>query len=191
MTLLPLTIIIATNMKKTIFLIILLLLTVSSVSCKGLPAIKVYWIQNPDGTFHTNDIKRLQQKISFKIIVPTFFPEVLNSGLLNIWGPFKVKSGNGVEGIQLQIEYQKDETQLLIWEDNLGEVLNPNPDLEPKYININGIKILRQKAQSVSASGMEEGVRFDWTLNGISYKVKIYSISEDDGLKIVESMISQ
>lgn len=176
-------------MKKVVFLLILLLLTAYCFGCNASPIVKTYWTQNPDGTFHTNDVNRLQQKIPFKIIVPTFLPEGLSSGLLSIYGPSPVTSGSGIKGIELQISYQQTRKRLFITEDNLGEVLNPNPDLNPKYYDIRGINILRQKPRYSNDLG--QSIWFDWTLNGISYGIKVYSISEDDGLKIVESIISQ
>jgi len=177
-------------MKLAILSFVLIALITGSFGCSAKTAL--YWRPNPDGTFHTNDVKRLQQKISFKIIVPTFFPEGLNSGLLSIYGPAIVKAGDNSKGIELDISYgkaDKNSKYIGITEDNLDEAMNPNPDLEPKYIDISGVYIIRQKPRYSNDFGV--GVWFDWNLNGTNFGVKLYNISEDDGIKIVESMVKQ
>jgi len=67
----------------------------------------------------------------------------------------------------------------------------PNEESEPVYYEIAGARVLRQTTQLLTSTGEEEGLRFDWNPDGLTFSVKTFNISENESLKIVESMLKQ
>jgi hypothetical protein len=174
------------------FLILALLITLLYVyGCNNNPKFDTYWFQDPNGFFHTNDVKQAQEEIPFNIIIPSYLPEDIDLNMMEIYGPIKRTIGDHVIGIEVDITYVSEEYRILIYEDNTGAIVNPNPELEQVVINIAGEKVLQQVAQALSASGIEEGIRFDWNYKELSFTVKVYGLTEDEGIKIIESMIKQ
>jgi hypothetical protein len=52
-------------------------------SCSSIspvtPFASVFWDESPSGNIQTNDFERLQNRLSFNVILPEYFPEELKS----------------------------------------------------------------------------------------------------------------
>jgi hypothetical protein len=158
-------------------------------SCENNSNRKIVWFKDPNGRFHTNDLKRAQKEIPFTIVIPNYIPDILgNNYVYGIVGPFKDDTNNSVS---VQITYVQKDFQIYISEYNVLRVIQPNDELKPIYRDVDGIKVLQQEAQMAGGSGIIEGLRFNWNRNRLSFEVVIYNIPEEEGIKIVESMITQ
>jgi hypothetical protein len=168
----------------TAVLVILLLFS----SCNSDSSNEASWFRDPQGHFHTNDVERAQKEIPFTIILPQYLPEYMDPNLFKIIGPFKDAY---LEGIEIEIEYITGDNLIYISEQNVRLVMEPNEEMEPVYYNIAGTRVLRQQSFLYGASETKEGLRFDWNQDGLTFAVSVFSISEEEGLKIVESMVKQ
>jgi hypothetical protein len=169
----------------TISLIFMLLAASLLSGCNTDTNSDIYWFRDPVGFFHTNDLERAQEEIPFTIILPSYLPEDMGLSTLKIYGPIEINIGDYYQGIEVQISYISGEREIYIYEDNPGQIMHPNPDLEPSYFKINGITVLRQ------ATGIKEGLSYNWNHEKISYAVRVYRIDDDEAFRIVESMIKQ
>jgi hypothetical protein len=169
----------------TIPLFVLLLL----IGCNPESNAKSHWFVDENGYFHTDNVTLAQKKIPFTIVVPTYIPDVFVTNYqYEIIGPFKNILPNNIE---VEIQYWDDKHQIYISEYNVKEVVLPNEELKPIYYEIAGIRVLRQTTGLTSSSGRIEGLSFDWNMDGLTFEVKIFNIPEEEGRKIVESMIKQ
>ena len=178
---------------KLVLLSITGILILSSLlsGCNSDSDSEIYWFRDPVGFFHTNDLERAQEEIPFTIILPTYPPEDMGLSTLKIYGPIEIDIGDYYQGIEVDISYISGDRKIFIYEDNSEKVMQPNIEAEPVFLEINGICVLRQKAQSLSASGIEEGFSFSWNHDRLGFQARVYSINEDEAVKIVESMIKQ
>ena len=166
-------------------LLILVFLTASFLfGCKRDTESDIYWFRDPVGFFHTNDLDRAQEQIPFTIILPTYLPEDMGLDALKIYGPREVNIGDDIRGTEVQISYISGDREIYIDEDDSGQVMHPASD-SPVFLDINGMMILKQ------VSSIEERIGFDWNHDGIRYAVRVYSIDEEEAIKIVKSMIEQ
>jgi hypothetical protein len=169
----------------TIPFVMLLLFT----NCIAESNDKSRWFVDENGHFHTNDVKLAQKEIPFTIVVPTYIPDVFVTNYqYEIIGPFKNILPNNIE---VEIQYWDDKHQIYISEYNIKEVMLPNEELKPIYFEVARIRVLRQTTGLTSSSGRIEGLSFDWNTNGLTFEVEIFNIPEEEGRKIVESMIKQ
>ena len=67
--------------------------------------------------------------------------------------------------------------------------MGPTEELDPIYLDIGGTKVLRQKTRMAGSSGITEGLGFHWNQGGLTFAVRVFSISEEEARKVVESMI--
>lgn len=165
-----------------------LLPTLFLPSCGGGSNSGILWFRDPQGHFHTNDIERAQKEIPFTIILPQYLPEYMDPNLFKIVGPFRDAY---LDGIEIEIEYITGDNLIYISEQNVRLIMEPNEELDPMYLDISGTMVLRQETGMAGSSGITEGLRFDWNQDGITFAVRVFSISEEEGLKIVESMVTQ
>jgi len=147
----------------------------------------VWWI-DPNGDFHTNDLHRAQGQIPFIIIIPSYLPANFSYDNMRILGPYESEI---VEDIEIEITFKRDDDRVYIREHNHLIFMKPNNELDPIYHDIAGVIVLRQIAQIVDSSGITEGLVFDWNQNNVAFSVELFNVSEDEGIKIVESMITQ
>jgi hypothetical protein len=150
---------------------------------------KSHWFVDSRGHFHTNDVKLAQKEMPFTIVVPTYIPDLFATNYqYEISGPFDNPIPNTVE---VKIEYWDESHQTYISEYNSKTIMQPNEELKPVNYEIAGIQVLRQVTQFLTNSGTIEGLSFNWNTNGFTFEVKIFNIPENEGIKIVESMIKQ
>ena len=148
------------------------------------------WVVNSQGIFRTSDLERAQREIPFTIIVPEYLPDNLDpySPYL-IEGPVKGSSGN--ENIRVEVSYKAyGKPEIDIIENSEKFLMLPNPDLDPVYLDIGGVQVLQQEAH-MYGNPIIEGLHFDWNQSGRTFSVRIFEYSQDEGIKIVESMIKQ
>lgn len=148
-----------------------------------------YQFIDPERHFNTNDINLAQQEIPFTIVLPSYVPECFGTDYLyDITGPWIDEYSDTVE---VKIWYYKGDYEINISEQNRKIRIIPNEELEPIYYDISGTRVLRQLAQHFTGNGIKSGLRFHWNPDGLTFEVETFNISEEEGLKIVESMIIQ
>jgi hypothetical protein len=167
-----------------------LILVSLALGCQSYtPPSDSFFITGNDGIFHTNNIQQAQEKIPFEIIPPGYLPDGLKSLYpYMIEGPYTYPYE---EGVEVRISYIKDDSRIYISEKNDIIVMEPTEELEPIYLNIRGVRVLRQKDYLSSSSHSIDGFSFDWNQDGMTFEVGIFNLSSDEGYKIVESMIAQ
>jgi hypothetical protein len=165
------------------------LLLIFLLGCPQTSGEDYLWVVD-QGTFHTSDLERAQQEIPFSIIVPEYLPDNLDpySPYL-IEGP--VKSSSGKEDIEVEVSYKaENKPRIDITENSENILMLPNPDADPIYHDIGGVQVLQQD-DTIYSTPPIEGLRFDWNQSGRTFSVSIFDYSQDEGIKIVESMIRQ
>ena len=90
----------------------------------------------------------------------------------------------------MKIRYGKENYEINITEQNKRVAMIPNNELEPIYYNIAGTKVLKQITGYITGSSSTQGISFHWNTDNLTFRVEVYSISEEEGLKIIESMIN-
>jgi hypothetical protein len=177
--------------SKLVYLGLILLLALATLpGCTLNPVEETLWVVDSHGWFHTNDLERAQQEIPFTIIVPTYLPDNLDPyNPYMIDGPVKGSFEN--ENIRVRISYQAEGERIIdIIENSEFILMLPNPDLNPIYLDIAGIQVLQQETGLLGET-IIEGLGFDWNQSGHTYSVQVFSYSQDEAIKIVESMIEQ
>ncbi len=150
---------------------------------------KSHWFVDENGHFHTDNVTLAQKKIPFTIVVPSYIPDVFVTNYqYEIIGPFKNILPNNIE---VEIQYWDNRHQIYISEYNIKEIMLPNQEFKPIYYSIAGIQVLKQITGFTTSSGRIEGLGFYWNINNLTFKVEIFNIPEEEGIKIVESMIKQ
>ena len=171
------------------FIIGVFILAILLQSCGNDTEGKKTWFRDPNGSIHTKDVKIVQPEIPFTIVIPSYLPSILGTDYSwGIIGPIKY---NYTKEIEVQIGYFEEPHQIYISERNVMQVMEPTKELNPVYLDIAGVNVLREKAQMAGSTGITEGLSFDWNQNGLSFTVKVFSINEEEGIKVVESMIKQ
>ena len=95
--------------------------------------------------------------------------------------------------VDVSIRYCEYEGETCIYNISIAEynyiiVMMPNVEAEPVYMDIAGIAVLRHVSRLGYLDPIE-GFAFGWNQDGMTYSVDVYNISEEEGIKIVESMI--
>jgi len=96
-----------------------------------------------------------------------------------------------LQEVEVEISYVKGDQRIYISEQNVILDWIPNEKADPEYLNIARTRVLRQKTQLLGSSGITEGLSFDWNKGGIAFGVQVFSVSEEEAIKVVESMILQ
>ena len=171
-------------------IIVCLSLPVLFSGCTQGSGEEIFWVVDSQGMFHTSDLERAQQEIPFTIIVPTYLPDDLDpDSPYEIGGPLKDSSQN--ENIEVWISYRAEGERIIEIEENSQTfIMLPTPELNPVYIEIAGIQVLQQEAH-IYGETIIEGLSFDWNQGGLTFSVLVFSYSQDEAIKIVESMIEQ
>ena len=147
-----------------------------------------YLIKDSKGHFHTNDVNLAQREIPFTIVVPSYIPECFgNDYFYEITGPYINEFENTTD---VKIRYAKDDYDIYISEISRRITMMPNEELEPIYYDISGTRVLRQITQFITGTGNIFGLGYYWNPDGLTFEVETFNISEEEGLKIVESMIN-
>jgi hypothetical protein len=167
----------------------LLVLATLFLGCGPGTAVQSTWFRDPNGHFNTNDVKLAQKEIPFTIVVPSYVPDILGTDYsFVITGPFE----NGYyKSVEVRITYTKDDRYIFIVEQNNYRVMGPIEELDPVYHDISGTRVLQEISGMAGSSGITEGLGFYWNPDDLTFEVQIFNIPEEDGVKIVESMIQQ
>jgi hypothetical protein len=137
----------------------------------------------------SDDIKLVQKDTPFNIIIPTYIPEVMGTNYFQqITGPFKDPA---LKDTYIKLRYIEEDYQIYVSEHDSNSVMMPTGQLDPVYYEIDGTRVLRQIARFHSTSTTIEGLGYYWNKEGLAFSVEIANIDEEEGLKIVESMIHQ
>jgi hypothetical protein len=150
---------------------------------------KTYWHESK-GTFQTNDLRRAQKELPFTIIVPATLPDGMDTDYpFDIYGPLKTTI---VDPITVHIQYGEGEKQITIEESNNFSIPFPNSNAEPTYITISGISVLREKHKGYWGSNINiQAFLYSWNQANCLFSVDVWTYSETEGEKLVESMIEQ
>jgi len=175
--------------SKLAYLGVILLLTVL-LGCPQSSSEETHGFVDSQGMFRTNDLERAQQEIPFTIILPQYLPDNLNPyNPYEIGGPPKGSSGNG--NIRVWILYKAEgKPEIKVIENSEKFLMLPNPDLNPVYLDIAGVQVLQQN-DDLYGDPIIEGLQFNWNQSGRTFSVEVFEYSQDEGIKIVESMIKQ
>jgi hypothetical protein len=158
-------------------------------SCTRESTANKHWFVDSNGHFHTNNVKLAQKEIPFTIIVPTYIPDLfVPDYLYEITGPFENTLSNYIE---VDIQYTDNSHQMFISQFNKKIVMLPTEGLDPVNYEISGIQVLRQITSLIGESSTIEGLSFNWNTDGFTFEVEIFGIPENEGAKVVESMMKQ
>ena len=177
--------------NKLVYLGLILLLVFSAIpGCTQGPAEDIFWVVDSQGMFHTSDLERAQQEIPFTIIVPTYLPDNLDpDSPYEIGGPLNDSSEN--ENITVWISYRAEGEHIIEIEENSETfIMLPTSEFNPIYLDIAGVQVLQQETYLYGGTTIE-GIRFDWNQGGLTFSVLVFSYSQEEAIKIVESMIEQ
>ncbi len=180
----------AARCKSKLLYLGAILLLIFLLGCPQSSGEDYLWVVD-QGTFHTTDLERAQQEIPFTIIVPEYLPDNLDpySPYL-IEGP--VKGSSGTEDIEIEVSYKaENKPRIDIIENSENILMLPSPDADPVYLDIAGIQVLQQEDNMYGYNINIDGLRFDWNQSGRTFMVRVFEYSQDEGIKIVESMIRQ
>jgi hypothetical protein len=150
---------------------------------------RIYWHESKVD-FQTNDLTRAQGVIPFSLILPAYLPDGLDSTHpFNIYGPL---DSNNTDYSPVTIQYGNGEKQVSISESNVLSIPFPNSNAEPLYVDISGISVLREKYTTYfGANHNIPAYNFSWNQANYTFSVEVLTYSEEEGEKIVESMIKQ
>jgi hypothetical protein len=176
--------------NQTLILITgIFLISTFFVGCLPDISSKTSWIIDQNKHFHTNDVERAQREVPFDIIFPTYLPDGMDPQKPTVIdGPTK---SLGYREVEIEIKYIDADRRIYINEQNVRLTWEPTKELDPVYLDISGIKVLHQKTGMVGSSGRTEGLGFYWNQGDLTISVDIYSISKEEGIKIIESMVTQ
>jgi hypothetical protein len=150
---------------------------------------RIYWHASEDN-FQTNDLTRAQAVVPFTLILPAYLPDGLDSQKpFNIDGPLDITI---TDYLPVSIQYGNGEKQVTISESNVLSIIFPNSNQEPRYVDISGISVLREKY--IAYFGTNHNIPaygFSWNQANYTFSVDVWTYSEEEGEKIVASMIKQ
>jgi len=131
-------------------------------------------------------IASVQKKVPFTIIVPSYFPSDIRTIPSGISGP---NTNEITKSIEVIITYYGDSSdkEIVVSEVNINVNQVPNGSYET--FNINGVEVLDEDIEIGSATQITHGFLYTWNRNGINFEVDIYGYGQDEGKKVVESMI--
>jgi hypothetical protein len=154
-----------------------------------------YWIIDPPNVFNTNNIKKAQEEIPFKIIFPTYFPDNLKPYPSIISGPIKDTVSRAEVALNMQYQ-KKEEGTYLVYISEEGSPINVIPADGSKVTNLVflGVQVLEEETQDIilPATGGQEAVpslHYYWNRDNIHYEVNIQEYASEVSRKIIESMI--
>ena len=150
---------------------------------------RIYWHESKVD-FQTNDLTRAQGVFPFTLILPAYLPDgFCSKNPFNIYGPL---DSNNTDYLPVYIQYGNGEKQVTISESNVLSITFPNSDQEPQYVDISGISVLREKYMAYCETNINiPAYGFSWNQANYSFSVDVWTYSEDEGEKIVASMIKQ
>jgi hypothetical protein len=167
--------------------IMLMILTPFS-SCATSVNSSPYWLTTDDH-FYTDDVERAQDEIPFTIILPQYLPIEMGTDYhFQIYGPLNTENLTEVE---IEIEYSNGDKEIDISETNKEHELLQNQELEPIVLDLSVGQVLRENDQVSTDSGTMEGYDYRWNQGGFSFSARIFSFTNDEGEKIVESIAGQ
>ena len=170
-----------------------LIILISTSTCAGkiqessVPS--TYWHIDFDGVIMTNDLQRLQEEIPFTILIPDYLPDEFK----NHTPDFRYSTSSSVfsDAISVFVIYATIESPHSI---DIKEYI---PGIEytieaPVWIDIKGLKVAEwswKKPLSVQEELMQDVNHYQWISDSVYFSVYVYSYSQDEARKIIESII--
>jgi hypothetical protein len=148
----------------------------------------LYWAE-VQGRFYTKNLTRAQEEIPFPMVIPGYLPGKRNDTLLpDIAGPLKEYQHDHEVRIHILyvIDLGNEARGTIEIEESNFPVIPPDPRLDPgvEHVQIAGETV-------VKVSDNPESLQFFFNQNGIYFIVESHNLTDEEVLKIVESMIQQ
>ncbi len=142
------------------------------------------------------EVRKIQGKVPFTIILPTYLPNDIGPQPYLVQGPFKM---NG-ETLLVKIGYQKRGSDndtfkgIFIEEQNSSFYTNTDSESHPErtYLNFRGTKVHEEETEAVPyppGDPVAHGFRYFWNRDGVDFHIDIFGYSKDECRKVIESMI--
>ena len=130
-------------------------------------------------------IKNLQKNIPYPIIVPTYFPRGISLVPSTITEP---TTDNNLNAVYFEIQYGHNADKIIILdEENYYSNLVPtNPY---NTFAFNNVDVTYEVTYSGGSEGTIQGFLYEWNNNGVNFRLSIFGYGQDEGQKVVESMI--
>jgi hypothetical protein len=174
--------------NKMIPLICILFLFIFFLACNA---------SNGHDISQSNDIvKKLQEEVPFKIIVPTYFPGEIDPYPVSFSGPEKLPISENALTIGLTYKKERSIESIIIDEANYETIFTPSKP-SSVYLDFSGTKVLEEETQiaipskTPSNSQVLSGLFYGWCTEGVNYQVTILGRDKNESLKVIDSMIKQ
>jgi len=123
-------------------------------------------------------VAKVQKELPFTLIVPTYFPHGLSPTSINIGKPTHDNDSNTTV-VRIVYSIRGTGKTIDIQEDNLDEIMLAS-GISETFI-VDNVKVLSQEINSEYL--------YSWNNNGVAFTLDLYGWGNDEGQKIVESMI--
>ncbi|MBN2240869.1 MAG: hypothetical protein JW712_13945 [Dehalococcoidales bacterium] len=175
-------------MINKLFIVFFLLLVTFSFSCNGKTDDDInehIWHVNNDGSILTTDLDRLQDKISFDIIIPNYIP----SDQQNVIPTFRYE----VRKLATEYEY----VSFLYGNPDSSGLITISEEEAPEGFDLGITDISDAKKETLLAiedivvnERSDKGFNsYRWVYKGVLICVEIDNYSQEESRKIIESMI--
>jgi hypothetical protein len=173
--------------------VMICLLMLFSPSCKHNPY-SANITRMDGGAFYTHDLKAAQYEIPYTIILPTYIPLNMDSDesdFLVLCQPHPIKYSDRSIGTLITFRNDSEGKLLVIYENYPKDkiYLDFKKSFEPTIID--GIDVYSAVAPQRTDINNDWGLAFSWYCNDFPYSIETYSISKEDSILVVESMIKQ
>jgi hypothetical protein len=130
-------------------------------------------------------IENLQKSVPYPIIVPTYFPRGISLVPSTITEP---ATDNNLNAVYFEIQYGHNADKIIILdEENYYFTLTPtNPY---NTFAKNGVDVTYEVTYNGGSEGTNQGFLYVWNSDGVNFRLSIYGYGQDEGQKVLESMI--
>jgi hypothetical protein len=131
-----------------------------------------------------------QKNVPFRIVVPTYLPPNMKNYPISISPPDKGTISDNSIIMGIRFAAKDSNNYILIYEESEDIIVNDVPSYyeEHVYLDINGIKVLEEKAGGFT---IVENYDYNWNQNGVHFKTEIAGNNQAECRKVVESMVKQ
>jgi len=156
-----------------------------SLVCMGFLVVLVIGCTNYQSAA-SEVIANVQKDVPFTIIVPAYFPSDVRPVPSQISGPSTNDITNSV-GVGITYYGKSDNKMIIVDEENINIDMLPAGPYDT--FNINEVAVLSQETSMASATKIYYGLLYSWNRNGVNFQVRIFGYDQNEGRKIIESMI--
>jgi hypothetical protein len=117
--------------------------------------------------------------------VPTYFPRGISIVPSTVSDPENDPMNNAID-VEIIYGNTNNKQIVLIEENHYSTLMLINPG---GTFTKNGIDITYQEVSSSSATEIFHGFEFSWNNDGVNFQLSIYGYAQEEGQKVVESMI--